>query len=158
MDDAEQPVDEVLVLRVVSEAHRRRARRLVIAGLLVVVASGGAAIGLTHRLGAEPAAGSAPTARSAVLDPMRAPADPNGATATRAAILAVARARYASAGYPTGHGTTRLEFGRLKVTGEHATLQVNFVCLGLCGHGEELVLAERNGTWQVVRVRQTWLS
>jgi hypothetical protein len=158
MDDTEQPVDELLVLRVVSAAQRRRARRLVIAGLLVIVVSWGAAIGLTHRSGAEPTAGSAPTARSASLDPMRAPAGSNVDTAVRAAILAVARAHYAAERRPNGEGRTHLEFGRLRVTGDHATLQVNFVCLGLCSHGAELVLAKRNGRWQVVRVRQTWLS
>jgi hypothetical protein len=158
MEDADQPVEDVLVLRVVSEAHRRRARRAVVAGLLVIIASGGAAIGLTHRSGAEPTARPAPPSRSTPLGTTAPPADLAAGNATRADILAVARVHYASARQSGSEGKTHLEFGRLTVTGSRATLQVNFVCMGLCGHGEELILAKRHAAWRVVGVRQTWMS
>lgn len=158
MDDLEQPVEEVLVLRVVSEAQRRRARRLVVAGLVVIVASGGVAIGLTHRTGAEPSARGVVPARSTPLGSTTPPADLAVDAATRAEILAVARAHYAAVRHPGSESRTHREFGRLSVTGDRATLQVNFVCMGLCGHGEELILAEQGASWQVVGVRQTWMS
>ena len=160
MDDLEQPVEEVLVLRVVSEAQRRRVRRMVVAGLLVIVASGGAAIGLTHRSGAEPTARAVLPVRSTPVGPTIAPPELGLAAgnATRLEILALARAHYASVRHSGSDSKTHLEFGRLKVTVERATLQVNFVCMGLCGHGEELILAERDASWRVVGVRQTWMS
>ena len=158
MEDADQPVEEVLVLRVVSEAQRRRVRRAVVAGLLVIVASGGAAIGLTHRSGAEPTARTVPLTRSPSAGATTAGDDPIVEDATRAAILAVARERYASSRQTDPGDKTHVRFGRLTVTGDHATLQVSFVCLPMCGHGEELSLAEQRGAWQVVGVRQTWTS
>lgn len=160
MEEVDQPLEELLVLRVVSAAHRRRVRRAVVAGLLVVLASSGAAIELTHRSGAQPTARAVPPT---VLTPTSAAsttptAGATGDDATRAAILAVARAKYESGRESSRGSRTHIEFGRLTVSGDHATLQVNFVCVPMCGHGEELSLAKRAGTWQVVGVRQTWVS
>ncbi|MDT4919221.1 MAG: hypothetical protein QOI15_123 [Pseudonocardiales bacterium] len=146
MDVDDQPVEELLVLRVVDEARRRRVRRAVAAGLLGVVTAGGIAVGLTHRSAAEPAAISTTAGAVAAAD------------AARAEIYAVARARYAPAPGSARVGRERLEFGRLTLTGARARLQVNFVCVPLCGHGEELTLAERDGTWRVVAVRTSWVS
>jgi hypothetical protein len=151
--DAAPAVEEVLVLRVVSAAQRRRVRRAVVAGLLVIVAGGGVAIGMTHRSGALPIAASTPG--GGLIEPAIAR---TGQEKARAEIYAVARARYASAIESARVGGTHLEFGRLNVSGDRATLQVNFVCLPLCGHGEELILADQDGTWRVIAVRQTWLS
>ena len=160
MEDVDQPLEELLVLRVVSAAHRRRVRRAVVAGLLVVLASSGAAIELTHRSGVHPTARgvppTVPTPTSAASTTTTA--DATGDDATRAAILAVARAKYASSLGASRGSKTHLEFGRLVISGDHARLQVNFVCVPMCGHGEELSLARRDGTWQVVGVRQTWVS
>jgi hypothetical protein len=148
MHPDEPAVEEVLVLRVMSEAHRRRVRRALIGGLLLLVAGGGAAVGLTHRSAALPTAAAGRVNASAA----------GNVANDRAAIRAVVRARYASALSATGPHRTRLEFGRLTVTGTRAQLQVNFVCVPLCGHGEELTLAKSNGEWQVVGARTTWVS
>ena len=158
MEETDQPVEEVLVLRVVSEAHRRRVRRIVTAGLVLVVASSGAALVLTHRSGAQPTKLSVPAVRS--TPPLVTPGvtDLAGDASTRAEILAVARARYPSVRHSNGSVKTHVEFGRLAVHGNRATLQVNFVCAALCGHGEELSLVKRDGAWRVIGVRQTWLS
>jgi hypothetical protein len=158
MEETDQPVEEVLVLRVVSAAHRRRVRRAVVAGLVVIVASSGAAVALTHRSGAQPTAQSAPPARLIPAVGTPNPADLAVDPTTRAHILAVARARYASTRDSADSVKTHIEFGRLAVRGDRATLQVNFVCAALCGHGEELRLAKQDGSWRVVGVRQTWLS
>jgi hypothetical protein len=150
LDDPDADVEEVLVLRVVSAAQRRRVRRAVVGGLLVIVAAGGTAIGLTHRSGAAPRAFSTP-AVGVHLD-----------NAVRAEIYAVARARYASvldrSDADLTRGRSKVEFGRLTVTGDRATLRVNLVCVPLCGHGDELTLARRDGAWRVIAVRQIWLS
>lgn len=143
-DDPAQPLEDVLVLRVVDAARRRRIRRGVVAGLLAVLTSGGLAVGLTHRSGAAPSVALRPAV---------------GRTADQAehaAIYAVARARYATAD-STSH-RTHLEFGRLIVHGVDARLEVNVLCVPLCGHGEELILRKINGTWQVVALRITWMS
>lgn len=158
MDDTDQPVEELLVLRVVSEAQRRRARRAVVAGLLLVVASGGVAIGLTHRSGAEPTAQSSLRSHPTPMLTTLGSTDRAVGTATRAEILAVARARYAVPRHSGGTVKAHIEFDHLAVTGDRATLQVNFVCAALCGHGEELTFAERDGSWRVIGVRTTWVS
>lgn len=158
MEDVDQPVEEVLVLRVISAAHRRRVRRVVVAGLLVVVASGGAALELTHRSGVAPTADRLPATTPAPTGSTAAVGDLTVDGATRAAILAVAREKYASSLHTRRGSRTRLEFGRLTVNGDHAMLQVNFVCVPMCGHGEELSLARQDGEWRVVGVRQTWVS
>jgi hypothetical protein len=147
--DAEEDVEEVLVLRVVSAAQRRRLRRLVVGGLLVIVAGGGVAIGMTHRSGAMPIARPTTPAVTRAVD-----------DATRAEIYAVARARYRSGldGAQRRAGRTHVEFGRLTVIGNRARLPVNFVCVPLCGHGEEITLAKLAGSWRVVAVRKTWWS
>ena len=147
--DAQQGVEEVLVLRVVSAAHRRRVRRAVVGGLLVILAAGGTAIGMTHRSGAVPIAASGP-AISLVLN-----------DATRAEIYAVARARYTHSGVqsaPNRASRTHVEFGPLTVHGDRVRLAVDFVCLPMCGHGEEITVAKLAGSWQVVAVRKTWWS
>lgn len=77
---------------------------------------------------------------------------------TRAEIVAVARTRYVSALQSTESRQTYLTFGRLTVIGDNATLQVNFVCVPLCGHGEALTLKSVDGSWQVIAVRTTWVS
>jgi hypothetical protein len=146
VDEPEEGMEEILVLRVVSAAQRRRIRRAVVGGLLVTVVAGGVAIGLTHRSGAAPRAVSTP----AVGVPV--------GSSTRADILAVARTRYASTLDSTRGARTHLEFGRLSVIDDRATLDVNFVCVPLCGHGEQLSLAKRDGYWRVVAARQTWVS
>jgi hypothetical protein len=53
---------------------------------------------------------------------------------------------------------TYLRFGRLAVAGDHAQLQVNVICVPLCGHGDELTLQKSHGRWRVVAVRPTWVS
>ena len=147
VDDDGQQVEEILVQRVVSAAQRRRARRAVVGGLLVIVTAGGVALGLTHRSGAAPSGGLTLTVHHPPVD-----------AAARAEIYAVARARYAYALDGAGSRTPHLEFGRLVVTADRATLRVNFVCVPLCGHGEELTLAKQDGSWRVVAVRTTWVS
>jgi hypothetical protein len=138
-------VEDVLVLRVVDEARRRRVRRGVVAALLLLVTGSGVAVGLTHRSGAVPSA-AAPSVTDRVAD-----------LAQRSAIYAAARARYAGGLAPSGPNT-HLEFGRLTINGASARLLVNFVCIPLCGHGEELSLAKIDGVWRVVAVRTSWLS
>jgi hypothetical protein len=148
MHPDEHAVEEELVLRVVSEAQRRRIRRALVGGLLLVVAGGGAAIGLTHRSGTAPTAASAREGASSA----------GNVVDNRDAIRAVVRARYASALNATAPHRTRLEFGPITVTGARAQVQVNLVCVPLCGHGEELTLAKANGEWRVVAARTTWVS
>jgi hypothetical protein len=75
----------------------------------------------------------------------------------RAEILAVARARYASTGQRGPH-RAHAEFGRLTVTGGQARLQVNIVCVPLCGHGEEVTLTYTDGSWQITDTEMTWIS
>jgi hypothetical protein len=145
------PVEEVLVLRVVSAAHRRRVRRVVVAALLAIVAGGGTAIGLTHRSDAPPAAVGAPPA--VVPQGPAVGIDPH----TRAQIYAAVRARYASALDSARH-RSYLRFGRLTVHGDRATLQVNVICVPLCGHGDALILHRADDQWRVVAVRPTWVS
>ena len=147
--DAEQDLEEVLVLRVVSAAHRRRVRRAVVGGLLVILAAGGVAIGMTHRSAAVPIAASRPAIGQVLNDAMRTE------------IYAVARARYshdAVQGAANRANRTHVEFGPLTVIGDRVRLAVNFVCVPLCGHGEEITLAKLAGSWQVVAVRKTWWS
>ena len=146
-------VEEVLVLRVVDEAHRRRVRRAVVACLLAIVTAFGVAIGVMHRSGA----GSHLALRPAMgttddPGPVRRPADP----ADRSAIHAAARARYAAVA--SGQASTHLKFGRLIVNGTDARLLVDFVCVPLCGYGEELTLQKIDGNWQVVASRPLWMS
>jgi hypothetical protein len=146
-------IEEVLVLRVVDEAHRRRVRRAVVAGLLAVVTGFGVAIGATHRSGAGPSLSSRLAA-----GPSDDPAPPRRSadSADRSAIYAAARGRYGDTA--SAQGSTRLEFGRLTINGTDARLLVNFVCVPLCGHGEELILRKIDGRWQVVGVRTSWMS
>jgi hypothetical protein len=146
-------VEEVLVLRVVDEAHRRRVRRAVVAVLLAVVAGSGVAIAVTHRSGA----GSNLASR---VTPGRSdeptPVDIQRDRSQWPAIYAAARARYAEA--LRAQGSTHLEFGQLTVNGSQARLLVNFVCVPLCGHGEEVTLRKTDGRWRVVGVRTSWVS
>jgi hypothetical protein len=145
-------VEEVLVLRVVDEAHRRRVRRAVAAGLLAIVAAFGVAIGMTHRSGAGSSLASAPGTGGTGRGPVQRSVD----AADRSAIYDAARARYAdTAGAQT---STHMEFAGLTINGTDARLLVNFVCVPLCGHGEELMLKKLDGIWQVVAVRTSWLS
>jgi hypothetical protein len=145
MDEGDEPVEDLLVQRVVDEAQRRRVRRAVAAGVITLVAAGGVAIGLTHRFAAEPAAHDVAVVAA------------NDGAAERAEIQALVQARYASTAERGPH-RTHVEFGRLIVTGTRARLQVNIVCVPLCGHGEEVSLAYRDGSWQITGTRVTWLS
>jgi hypothetical protein len=151
MEPDDPAVEEVLVLRVFDEARRRRARRAVTVAVVGVLTAGGLAIGLTHRSAAQPAAQPTSPLRRGPGIPVSVQelAPPQ--------IYAAARARYAATlgiGPHRGH----LEFGRLTIAGRQAELQVNIVCVPLCGHGEELTLVHRGGTWRVVSARTTWLS
>jgi hypothetical protein len=135
-------VGEELAFRVVSAAHRRRIRLVIVIGLIAVVLGGGVAVALTHRSGAGG----------------RHPAAVKQSAAARAAvrrdIYAVAEAHY-----PRGSGsTTRVKFGPLLVHGAHARMSVEILCGPLCGRGEELTLARQDGRWHVTGVRHTWIS
>jgi hypothetical protein len=141
MDADEPDVEEVLVLRVVSQARRRRMRRILIVAMLGLVAAAGVGLGLSHRSGAV----SQVVLRPGHLDPI-----------SRAEIYAVARLRYAGA-HPARRSTS-VEFGALVIRDGHARLEVNLLCGPLCGHGEELTLVKTGDGWRVTGARTTWMS
>jgi hypothetical protein len=149
VDVGDQPVEEVLVLRVVSAARRRRNRRMALLAALGLATVLAVAVPLAVTSERRP---TTPTAHPA---PVRGSVVP---AAIRAEILTAARVRYAAVLESTGARQMHLEFGRLAVAADRATLEINLVCVPLCGRGEELTLRKRKGEWQVVGARTTWLS
>lgn len=54
-----------------------------------------------------------------------------------------------------GHVTA---FKRAQITGDTAVVEVDFVCLRLCGHGERVTLRNMGRYWKVTMRETTWIS
>ncbi len=69
------------------------------------------------------------------------------------------RAAFASAGLAMVAMDHRIRFNAPQFTDDDAAVvKVDFVCLRLCGHGEELSLKRRGDTWTIVARKTTWIS
>lgn len=142
----DEDVGEELAYRVVTAAHRRRMRLLVVTGLIAVTLSGGVAVALTHRSGADP---------GRVIATTQASGTPADAAAARHEIYAIARARYP---VHSANPRCRVTFGPLVLRGDHARLPVSEICGPLNGEGYELIFDRIDGQWFVTDVRDTWIS
>ena len=67
---------------------------------------------------------------------------------------------FQAAGLPmTGNPERSIRFNAPQFTDDdQATVKVDFLCLRLCGHGEEIHLHRDGSTWKIADRKPTWIS